>query len=149
MFAVPVRTCTLHDIVRGFPANKINKDARTRRKQRLRSINYAYRQSARRNVYSDQPMMDYAYLHTRFLHRLCHCDKISVDSRCLLVWSRCMIPTISFSIADFHPLVYITRHTFLHWPAFNFPANHANKVRTTFVRRNKALLLDEKIPSAS
>lgn len=143
------QTCTLHDILRRCPANKINKDARMRRKQRLRSINYAYRRSARRNVYSDQPMIYYAYLHARFLHRLCHCDKISVDSRCLVVWSRCMIPTISFPIADFHPLVYITRRTFLLWPAFNFPADHADKVRTTFARRNKALLLDEKIPSAS
>lgn len=39
--------------------------------------------------------MDYAYLHARFLHRLCHCDKISVDSRCLVVWSRCTTPTLS------------------------------------------------------
>lgn len=144
-----LQTCTLHDILRRCPANKINKDARTRRKQRLRSINYAYRRSARRNVYSDQPMMDYAYLRARFLHRLRHCDKISLDSRCLVVWSRCMIPTISFPIAHFHPLVYITRHTFLLRPAFNFPADHAGKVRATFARRNKALLLDEKIPSAS
>ena len=57
------------------------------------SINYPYHQSAQRNVYFDQPMIDHAYLHARFVDGLYHCDEISVDS---------YVPVVSFLIDDFH-----------------------------------------------
>lgn len=75
------------------------------------SINYPYRQSARCNVYFDQPMIDYAYLHARFVDGLCHCDEISVDSCCCFPCPCRFLPYRRFSSIR-HAFPLMTRFQF-------------------------------------